>query len=613
MDLGPVMSVIIAMETGRTFVPFGFGGYADNILYAGTEEQKQRYLIPTIEGERRSCFAITEPGAGSDARAIRTRAVKDGSDWIINGEKTFITNGNEADFTMVFAVNNPELGAAGGVTCFLVDRDMGWKSEPIPTMGEWGPAALVFEDVRVPEENILGEVGRGFELAMKWIGQGRYMIPARAIGSAERMLQMAIDYAKIRKSMGNFIADYQAIQWQIADSAVEIESAKWLTLYAAWRVQAGLDSRQASSISKLQGGLMANQVVDRVLQIHGGMGYTKELPIERWYRELRLLRIFEGTDEIQRRTIARNLIKGHAQLGGSGNEPAAGRHCRGRRVGAGKKTPHLTVFSQQAQASAAALAEAGLGFGDVEGLFVAGAGSWSPPLALAEYLGLQPKYLDGTNIGGSSFEAHLGHATAAIEAGLIDVALITYGSTQRTDRSRNLPRAASLLEQYERPFGLPTPVGAYALAANRYMYEYGVTSEQLAEVAVSARAWAGLNPKAYYRDPITVEDVLASDLICEPLHKLDCCLVTDGGGAVVVAAQDRWPDVAPAGGGAWTRRNHDAPGHRANARPDRDGCGEIRAGGAADGWRHARRLRRGGDLRFLYHHGAFDVGIVGIL
>lgn len=308
--LGPIMSAIIAMETGRTFVPFSFGGSADNILYAGTEEQKQRYLIPTIEGERRSCFAITEPGAGSDARNIRTRAVRDGSEWVINGEKTFITGGNEADFVMVFAV------AEGyGVTCFLVDRDMGWKSEPIPTMGQWGPASLVFEDVRVPEENILGELGKGFDLAMQWIGQGRYMIPARAIGSAERMLQMAIDYAKIRKSMGQPIANYQAIQWMIADSQVEIEAAKWLTLYAAWRVSQGMDARHASSIAKLNGAVMANQVVDRVLQIHGGMGYTKELPIERWYRELRLLRIFEGTDEIQRRTIARNLIKGHVKLG----------------------------------------------------------------------------------------------------------------------------------------------------------------------------------------------------------------------------------------------------------------------------------------------------------
>jgi acyl-CoA dehydrogenase len=313
--LGPVMSAILAMETGRTFVPFSFGGSADNILYGCNEEQKKAYLLPTIAGERRSCFAITEPGAGSDARNIRTRATRSGDDWVINGEKTFITGGNEADFCMVFAVTDRERGADGGITCFLVDRDMGWKSSPIPTMGQWGPAALSFDDVRVPGTHVLGEVGKGFELALRWIGQGRFMIPARAVGAAERLLGMAIEYAKIRESMGHKIADYQAIQWQIADSQVEIESAKWLTLYAAWRAGRGLDARHASSIAKLNGAVMANQVVDRVLQIHGGMGYTKELPIERWYRELRLLRIFEGTDEIQRRTIARNLIKGHAQLG----------------------------------------------------------------------------------------------------------------------------------------------------------------------------------------------------------------------------------------------------------------------------------------------------------
>jgi acyl-CoA dehydrogenase len=310
MNLGPVMAAIIAMETGRTFVPFQFGGYADNILYFASAEQKQRYLIPTIEGERVSCFAVTEPGAGSDARSIRTSARRDGGDYVINGEKTFITNGSEADFAMVFAVV-PE----AGVTCFLADRDMGWKSEPIPTMGEWGPASLVFDEVRVPAANVLGEVGKGFDLAMAWIRRGRFMIPARAVGSAERLLQMAIDYAKIRQSMGQAIAGYQAIQWQIADSQVEIEAAKWLTLYAAWREQQGLDGRHAASIAKLNGAVMANNVVDRVLQIHGGMGYTKELPIERWYRELRLLRIYEGTDEIQRRTIARNLLKGHARLG----------------------------------------------------------------------------------------------------------------------------------------------------------------------------------------------------------------------------------------------------------------------------------------------------------
>jgi acyl-CoA dehydrogenase len=314
-NLGPIMSALIAMEMGRTFVPFSFGGSADNILYYCNEEQKKKYLLPVINGERRSCFAITEPGAGSDARSIRMSAEKDGNHWVLNGEKTFITNGNEADFVMVFAVTDKEKGADGGVTCFLVDRDMGWRSEYIPTMGEWGPAALVFENVRVPEENILGELGKGFELGMKWIGAGRVTIPARAVGTAERLLQMGIEYSKIRHTFGKPIAENQAIQWMIADSAVEIEAAKWIVFRAAWMVENGMDARHQSSIAKLNGAVMANKVVDRVLQIHGGMGYTKELPIERWYRELRLLRIFEGTDEIQKRTIARNLLKGHARVG----------------------------------------------------------------------------------------------------------------------------------------------------------------------------------------------------------------------------------------------------------------------------------------------------------
>jgi acyl-CoA dehydrogenase len=241
--------------------------------------------------------------------------VKDGNEYVLNGEKTFITNGNEADFVMVFAVTDKEKGADGGVTCFLVDRDMGWRSENIPTMGEWGPASLVFENVRVPEENILGELGKGFNLSMKWIGQGRWAIPARAVGAAERLLQMGIDYSKQRVTFGKPIAERQAIQWMIADSAVEIEAAKWIVLRAAWMVENGMDARHQSSIAKLFGSVMANQVVDRVLQIHGGMGYTKELPIERWYREARLWRIFEGTDEIQKRTISRNLLKGHVKVG----------------------------------------------------------------------------------------------------------------------------------------------------------------------------------------------------------------------------------------------------------------------------------------------------------
>ncbi|GHD30014.1 acyl-CoA dehydrogenase [Nocardiopsis kunsanensis] len=315
MGLDPVTAAIIETELGRTFLTFKFGGEADNILFHANEQQKRDYLLPTIDGERRSCFAITEPGAGSDAKAIRATAVRDGDEWVINGEKTFITGGNEADFALVFAVTDQDKGANGGVTCFLVDREHGWTSEPIDTMGERRPASLVFQDVRVPHANILGEEGRGFELAMKWIGKGRYLLPARALGGCERLLDMAIEYSRTRQTFGSPIADRQAIQWMIADSQTEIEALRLLVLHAAWQVEQGHDSRHAQSIAKLYGGVKANEIVDRVMQIHGGMGYTRELPIERFYRDLRLLRIFEGTDEIQRRTIARDLLKGHVKVG----------------------------------------------------------------------------------------------------------------------------------------------------------------------------------------------------------------------------------------------------------------------------------------------------------
>lgn len=314
-NLGSVVTCLTYMELGRTFVPFTFGGVADNILYACNEEQKRRYLIPTIEGTRRSCFALTEPGAGSDAGAIRMSALRDGTAWVLNGEKIFITNGNEADFAMVFAVTDKAKGPHGGITCFLVDREMGWHSERIHTMGEWDPGTLIFEDVRVPEQNVLGTVGRGLELGLQWIGNARWVIPARATGAAERLLEMAIEHAKNRVTFGRPIADRQAIQWMIADSAVEIEATRWITLRAAWMADQGLDTRHQAAMAKLYGANMANRVVDRVLQIHGGMGYTKELPIERWYREMRVFRIFDGTDEIQRFIIARNLLKGHVKVG----------------------------------------------------------------------------------------------------------------------------------------------------------------------------------------------------------------------------------------------------------------------------------------------------------
>ena len=317
MNLPAVMQSLIWTEVGRTVVPFRFGGEADNILYLANEEQKREYLLPTIEGERVSCFAITEPGAGSDAANIKMSAKPDGDDWVLNGEKTFITNGNEADFAIVVAVTDREKGTrGGGTTAFLVDRDMGWKSDFIQTMGEGGPAQLTFENVRVPSRNILGEIGEGFGLGMQWIGRGRYIIPSVAIGIAERALQMAIDYANVRETFGKPIGANQAIQWMIADSETELEAARWLVLRAAWSVDQGLEPRHTASMCKLFGASAVNRIIDRVLQIHGGMGYTRELPIERWYRQVRLFRIFEGTDEMLRLIIARDLLRGYTKIGG---------------------------------------------------------------------------------------------------------------------------------------------------------------------------------------------------------------------------------------------------------------------------------------------------------
>ena len=314
-NLGMLMTALISMETSRALIPFAYGGFADNILYVGNAEQKQRYLLPTIEGDRSSCFALTEPDTGSDATNIQMPAVRDGAGFVLTGRKVFITNGLDADYAIVFAVTDKSKGHQGGVTAFLVDRAMGWSSQPIKTMGGWRPAEISFDGVRVPDENVLGEVGQGFPLAMKWIGQGRIIIPARAVGQAQRLLEMAIEYSRQRMAFGHPIADYQAIQWMLADSAVELEQVKWLVLHAAWKADQGGDARHEASMAKLAGAGMIWRVVDRVMQIHGGMGYTKEMPIERVMRDVRVYRIYEGTDEIQRRSIARNLLKGHARLG----------------------------------------------------------------------------------------------------------------------------------------------------------------------------------------------------------------------------------------------------------------------------------------------------------
>ena len=214
------------------------------------------------------------------------------------------------------------------------------------------------------------------------------------------------------------------------------------------------------------------------------------------------------------------------------------------RLEKGLLAPAGSALSAQARVALAALDDAGVPMSAVDGLL--SAGLWGvpgpgqlPTVTLAEYFGITPRFSDSTNIGGSAFESHVGHAARALEAGDCEVALITYGSTQKSGRSRNLtPRPAVLTMQHESPYGLLTPVGAYAMAAMRHMHQFGTTAEQLAEVAVAARAWAALNPAATKRDPITVDDVLSSPMISDPLHQLDCCLVTDGAAAVVMTTED---------------------------------------------------------------------------
>jgi acetyl-CoA acetyltransferase len=210
--------------------------------------------------------------------------------------------------------------------------------------------------------------------------------------------------------------------------------------------------------------------------------------------------------------------------------------------------PGKTIFQLQMEAAKAAIEDAGLEKSDIDGVLTAAPfnSMHMPSMALSEYLGIQPSYSDSTITGGSSFETHVGHAMAAIQAGLCTTCLITYGSTQKSDRSRNPQGTYGNPEppwQFEAPYGPPLPLAAYAMAARRHMYEFGTTSEQLAEIAVATRKWAALNPKAYTRDPLSIDDVMNSPIVTDPLHRYDCCLVTDGGGAVIVTSLERARDL----------------------------------------------------------------------
>ncbi|MFQ5382664.1 MAG: acyl-CoA dehydrogenase family protein, partial [Dehalococcoidia bacterium] len=281
-------------------------------LFEANDDQKERYLYPTLRGEKRGFFGLTEPSGGSDpARAIRTSAVKDGDDWVINGSKIFISGADRADFGIVFARTDPSRGR-GGITCFIVDTDTpGFHVRRIVhTLRSSGYATeLQFEDMRIPDANVLGEVNRGFAVANDRLTRQRIPYAAGCIGVAVRAQELAVAYSKQRETFGDILAHRQAVQWMLVDNEVDIQTSRWLTLAAADKAAKSRPFRTEAAMAKLVASEGAGRVVDRAMQIHGGYGMTKDLPFERWYRELRIRRVGEGPSEIQRHIMAREILQ----------------------------------------------------------------------------------------------------------------------------------------------------------------------------------------------------------------------------------------------------------------------------------------------------------------
>lgn len=274
-----------------------------------TDYQRERYLDPLMKGEKTTCFALTEPGAGSDVGAIRTKAVKQGDRYIVDGQKHFISNGPYCDFAQVFVMTDPEKGLNGGCSLLLIDADTPGFNRSVQKsmMDDDFQAEFFFENCEVPVENVVGVEGFGFVNAMTWLAAERLIVAIDGVGIAEHLLRTGVEYANAREQFGKPIGRNQAIQWMLADCATEIYAARWMIYHSAWLVDQGENAMKEISMAKLFASEMAFRVADRVLQVHGGLGYMKELPIERTFRVARLLRIGGGTSEIQRLVIAKSL------------------------------------------------------------------------------------------------------------------------------------------------------------------------------------------------------------------------------------------------------------------------------------------------------------------
>ncbi|MCD6554368.1 MAG: acyl-CoA dehydrogenase [Chloroflexi bacterium] len=298
-------STAIVMAVQNSLVNYGLTKF-------GTEEQKQKYLTKLVTGEWIGAFALTEPGAGSDAAAQRTTAVRDGDFYVLNGTKHFITNGGFADVVIVFAMTDKSRGSRG-ISAFIVEKtfpgfSVGKEENKMGIRGT-NTSELIFEDCRVPAENLLGKEGQGFKIAMIALDAGRIGVGAQAVGIAQAAFEAAVEYAKTREQFGGPISRLQAIQWMIADMATRIEAARLLVYNAALKKDSGERFTKEAAMAKLYASETADFVVDRALQIHGGYGYMKEYPVERYYRDARITRIYEGTNEIQRLVIAHQVLR----------------------------------------------------------------------------------------------------------------------------------------------------------------------------------------------------------------------------------------------------------------------------------------------------------------
>jgi acyl-CoA dehydrogenase len=314
--LGSLAQVLVWEELSRTVaLPSRgqgiFGPEVRPILYALNPEQKKRFMDPVLRGEKKLCFMQTEPDAGSDPASMKTRAVRQDDYYIINGTKRFITGAGDADIGQLMAVTDPAKGAHGGISCFMVDMKtpgLTLVTRYKTMMGE-EPWHITFDDMKVPAENIVGKEGEGFKLAQKWLGIGRLKHGARALGVAERCIEMGASYSKQRITFGKPLSERQGITFKLADSYVELHAARLMVYQAAWKNDQKQDIRNEAYMAKLFADEMSFRVVDRVLQIHGGIGLTLDLPLAKWFVDQRSRMITEGASEVMRMVIAREVLK----------------------------------------------------------------------------------------------------------------------------------------------------------------------------------------------------------------------------------------------------------------------------------------------------------------